>query len=142
LEQAERANRNLRQLAAGIAGLLGIALGSGGVFALAEAVSNSKDKAPAIAATGEKAEAITATGEKAQVVAGAVEMAQNLPFDTASALLNASIGIAAVLIVLSVVLALLLWQAFGIRRLAEDQADEHLERLIEAKADYFLPAHK
>jgi hypothetical protein len=132
LEQAERANRNLRQLAAGIAGLLGIALGSGGVFALAEAVSNSKDKAPAIAATG----------EKAQVVAGAVEMAQNLPFDTASALLNASIGIAAVLIVLSVVLALLLWQAFGIRRLAEDQADEHLEKLIEAKADYFLPAHK
>jgi len=44
LERAERANRNLLQDAAGIAALLGIQAGSGGVFALAQAVTVSKDK--------------------------------------------------------------------------------------------------
>ena len=45
LEHAERANRNLLQDAAGIAALLGIQAGSGGVFALAQAVTVAKDGA-------------------------------------------------------------------------------------------------
>ncbi len=45
LERAERANRNLLQDAAGIAALLGIQAGSGGVFALAQAVTVAKEGA-------------------------------------------------------------------------------------------------
>ncbi len=68
IEHAERANRNLRQHAAGIAALLGIQAGSGGVFALAQAVT----------VAGEKSQFVPDEVMRVLIVAGAAGAALSL----------------------------------------------------------------